>query len=76
MGSQRRARWLARTAFALGLAAVGLLITVPVRCRIVPGALRVRVPRERPGVAPARQRVDWRRLGALALGRPRTSDAA
>lgn len=45
-------------------------LAVPVRCRVVPGALRVRVPRDRPGVRPARRKVDWRRLGALALAPP------
>ena len=28
-------------------------LTTPVRCRVRPGALRVLVPRDRPGVAPA-----------------------
>ncbi|ACU75439.1 diacylglycerol kinase catalytic region [Catenulispora acidiphila DSM 44928] len=60
----------------VGVDGEALTLAVPVRCRIVPGALRVRVPRERPGVAPARQRVDWRRLGALALGRSGSSGAA
>lgn len=54
----------------VGVDGEALTLAVPVRCSIVPGALRVRVPRERPGVPPARQRVDWRRLGALALLRP------
>lgn len=39
----------------------------PVRCAIRPGALRVRVPRQRPGVAPPRARMNWTRLRQLAL---------
>src|SRR5580704_1104730 len=38
----------------------------PVRCTIRPGALRVRVPRQRPGVAPPRARLNWSRLRQLA----------
>ncbi len=38
----------------------------PVRCAIRPGALRVRVPRQRPGVAPPRARLNWSRLRELA----------
>ncbi len=41
-------------------------LATPVRCRIQPGALRVRVPRTRPA-RPPRQQVDWRRLGRLAF---------
>ena len=54
----------------VGVDGEALTIPVPVRCRIVPGALRIRVPRERPGTPPARQAVDWRRLGTLVLARP------
>jgi len=39
----------------------------PVRCCIRPGALRVRVPRQRPGIPPPRARMDWTRLRQLAL---------
>jgi diacylglycerol kinase family enzyme len=45
-------------------------LTTPVRCRIRPGALRVRLPRERPGVRPPRGRLDWAALWGLAAGRP------
>jgi diacylglycerol kinase family enzyme len=38
----------------------------PVRCAIRPGALRVRVPRQRPGIAPPRARMNWSRLRQLA----------
>jgi len=39
----------------------------PVRCSIRPGALRVRVPRQRPGVPVPRASMDWARLRQLAL---------
>ncbi|WP_190109468.1 diacylglycerol/lipid kinase family protein [Streptomyces cinnamoneus] len=42
-------------------------LPAPVRCTIEPSALRVRVPRNRPGVPPARPRLDWRRLWRLAF---------
>jgi diacylglycerol kinase family enzyme len=38
----------------------------PVRCVIRPGALRVRVPRQRPGVAAPRARMNWVRVWQLA----------
>lgn len=46
-----------------------LTFPTPVRCRIEPQALRVRVPRDRPGVPRMRPRLNWRRLWALALAR-------
>ncbi|MFE0251142.1 diacylglycerol/lipid kinase family protein [Streptomyces sp. NPDC059010] len=51
----------------VGVDGEALQLRTPVTCRIAPGALRVRVPRERPGVPEARPRVDWRALGRLAL---------
>jgi diacylglycerol kinase family enzyme len=55
-------------AIPVGVDGEALLLDVPVRCRVVPGALRVRVPRDRPGVPPERPAMDWRRIGVLALG--------
>lgn len=46
-----------------------LHLPTPVVCTVRPGALRVLVPRERPGVVTPPPRVDWRLLLALALGR-------
>jgi diacylglycerol kinase family enzyme len=43
-------------------------LSTPVRCTIRPGALRVRLPRERPGIRPPRGRMDWAALRALAAG--------
>lgn len=47
-----------------------LRMTTPVVCTLRPGALRVLVPRDRPGVVVPAPRVDWRRLFDLAFGRP------
>jgi diacylglycerol kinase family enzyme len=44
-------------------------LTAPVRCTVRPGALRVRLPRDRPGIRPPRGRLDWAVLWALAIGR-------
>nr|WP_229818896.1 diacylglycerol kinase family protein [Streptomyces lateritius] len=49
-----------------------LTLTVPVTCAVRPGALRVLVPRDRPGVPPVAPPLDWRRVLTLALGRPVT----
>ncbi|MGW2181868.1 diacylglycerol/lipid kinase family protein [Streptomyces sp. NPDC001732] len=46
-----------------------LRMPTPVVCTSRPGALRVLVPRDRPGVAPPAPPVDWRRLVGLAFGR-------
>jgi diacylglycerol kinase family enzyme len=51
-------------------------LATPVRCTIRPGALRVRLPRERPGVRPPRGRLDWAALWGLATGRPGAVDGA
>jgi len=50
-------------------------LATPVRCRSCPGALRVRLPRERPGVRPPRGRLEWAPLWGLVMGRPRALDA-
>ncbi|MDT0449579.1 diacylglycerol/lipid kinase family protein [Streptomyces hesseae] len=57
---------------AVGVDGEALTLPTPVRCAIEPGALRVRVPRRRPGVPRAKPPLDWRRLYALATttGRP------
>ncbi|MGI5460749.1 diacylglycerol/lipid kinase family protein [Streptomyces sp. CA-249302] len=46
-----------------------LTLPTPVVCTVRPGALRVRVPRHRPGAPYAAPSVDWRRVLRLALGR-------
>ncbi|MGY1792454.1 diacylglycerol/lipid kinase family protein [Geodermatophilus sp. SYSU D00525] len=45
-------------------------LATPVRCTVRPGVLRVRLPRDRPGVRAPRARVQWTSLWSLALGRP------
>ncbi|MGY1660877.1 diacylglycerol/lipid kinase family protein [Geodermatophilus sp. SYSU D00705] len=44
-------------------------LSTPVRCTVRPGALRVRLPRERPGIRPPRGRLQWAALWNLAMGR-------
>ena len=52
-------------------------LTTPVRCTSRPGALRVRLPRERPGIRPPRGHLDAAALWALAMGRsPDAHDTA
>ncbi|MFD7662708.1 diacylglycerol/lipid kinase family protein [Streptomyces sp. NPDC059788] len=51
----------------VGIDGEALTLPVPVRCEVRPLALRVRVPRERPGVPRPRPPLDWRRISRLAL---------
>ncbi|MEV6573622.1 diacylglycerol kinase family protein [Streptomyces sp. NPDC051577] len=51
----------------VGVDGEALTFPTPVRCRLAPGALRVRVPRHRPGVPRVAPPLDWRRVRALAL---------
>lgn len=57
----------------VGLDGEALTLPTPVRCRIERRALRVRVPRERPGVPDLPPRLDWRRLRKLAAAVGRTA---
>lgn len=52
----------------VGVDGEALQIPTPVRCTIEPGALRVLVPRNRPGVPPAQPALDLVRLRELAWG--------
>lgn len=52
------------------------MLNTPVRCSIQPLALRVRVPRDRPGVPDAKPQIDWKRLWQMALTVPGTGRAA
>ncbi|MFG2337386.1 diacylglycerol/lipid kinase family protein [Streptomyces yangpuensis] len=47
-----------------------LTLPVPVTCSVRPGALRVRVPRGRPGAPAGTPPLQWREVLALLLGRP------
>lgn len=51
----------------VGIDGESVLMPTPVRCTIRPLALRVRVPRDRPGVLAPQPALDWARLGRQAL---------
>jgi diacylglycerol kinase family enzyme len=53
----------------VGIDGEAVVMATPVRCTSWPGALRVRVPRNRPGVPPPRPAMDWVRLRRLASPR-------
>ena len=58
----------------VGIDGEAVSLPAPVRCAVHPGALRVRVPRHRPGVRPPKPPVNWaylRRLAAPRLPRRR-----
>jgi diacylglycerol kinase family enzyme len=57
----------------VGVDGEALVLDTPVRCTIAPAALRVRVPRHRPGVPDPKPTMDWHRLRHLALTNPTTS---
>jgi diacylglycerol kinase family enzyme len=57
----------------VGIDGEALVLPTPVSCRIAPGALRVRVPRDRPGVPEPKPPLDWRRLRKLAAAVGRTA---
>jgi diacylglycerol kinase family enzyme len=52
----------------VGIDGESVTLPAPVVCIIHPGALRVWVPRHRPGVPPPKPEVNWTRLRRLALG--------
>jgi diacylglycerol kinase family enzyme len=56
----------------VGVDGEALVLDTPVRCTIQPAALRVRVPRHRPGVPDPKPIMDWKRLRQLALTGPGT----
>ncbi|MFF0733848.1 diacylglycerol/lipid kinase family protein [Streptomyces chartreusis] len=56
-----------------GIDGEALVLPTPVHIRITSGALRVRVPRKRPGVPQRGPRLDWRRLRKLAATVGRTA---
>ena len=62
------------TEIPVGLDGEAVMMPTPVRCEVRPRALRVRVPRNRPGLTPPRVRWSWLRLRRLAslrtAGRP------
>ena len=56
----------------VGVDGEALLLDTPVRCTVQPAALRVRVPRDRPGVPDPKPIMDWKRLRQMALTGPGT----
>jgi diacylglycerol kinase family enzyme len=53
-----------------GVDGEALLLDTPVHCTVQPGALRVRVPRNRPGVPEPKPVINWHRLWQIALAIP------
>ncbi len=51
----------------VGVDGEALLLDTPVHCTVQPGALRVRVPRNRPGVPEPKPVINWHRLWQMAL---------
>ncbi|MFD3534076.1 diacylglycerol/lipid kinase family protein [Streptomyces sp. NPDC058664] len=60
----------------VGVDGESLTMPAPVTCSIRPGALRVLVPRLRPGGPAASPPMDWREVFTLALGRTQPGEAA
>ena len=50
----------------VGVDGESVLMSTPVTCTVSPGALRVWVPRDRPGIIPPKPPVNWARLRQLA----------
>jgi diacylglycerol kinase family enzyme len=57
----------------VGIDGESVSLPAPVHCAIRPGALRVRVPRDRPGVPPPKAPISWSRLRRLASWRRQPS---
>ncbi|GAB2998252.1 hypothetical protein GCM10023080_075290 [Streptomyces pseudoechinosporeus] len=62
-----------RAEIEVGLDGEATILPTPVHCRIAPGKLRVRVPRQRPGVPQTHPPLDWRQLRKLAASVGRTA---
>ena len=62
-----------RPQIPVGIDGESILMPTPVRCTIRPLALRVQVPRDRPGVPEPRPPLDWAQLRHQALTFTRTS---
>lgn len=56
-----------RPSIPAGIDGEALVLPVPVHCVVRPQALRVLVPRHRPGMRAARPRLEWRRLVRMSL---------
>jgi len=60
----------------VGVDGESILMSTPVTCTVSPGALRVWVPRDRPGVPAPKPPVNWARLRQLAGGRRAPAEVA
>jgi diacylglycerol kinase family enzyme len=60
----------------VGVDGEALVLDTPVRCTVAPAVLRVRVPRDRPGVPDPKPIMDWKRLRQMALTMPRVGRTA
>jgi len=60
----------------VGVDGEAVTMSTPVTCTVSPGALRVWVPRERPGVPAPKPPVNWARLRQLAGGRRGPAEVA
>ena len=58
------------TQIPVGVDGEALVLDTPVRCTVHPAALRVRVPRHRPGVPDPKPIMDWKRLWGMGLTGP------
>jgi len=59
----------------VGVDGEALVMATPIRCSVRPAALRVRVPRSRPGARAPRPRPAWTQLGRMALPARRPSSS-
>lgn len=57
------------TTIPVGIDGEAVTVNTPVHCTIRPRALRVRLPRHRPGVPELHAKLDWKTLWRLAFGR-------
>jgi diacylglycerol kinase family enzyme len=60
----------------VGVDGESILMSTPVTCTVSPGALRVWVPRDRPGIPAPKPQVNWARLRRLAGGRREPAEVA
>jgi diacylglycerol kinase family enzyme len=60
----------------VGIDGETVMMPTPLRCAIRPKALRVRVPRDRPGVRPPKPELDWPTLRQLASFRAPPADTS
>lgn len=58
----------------VGVDGEALTMSTPVTCTVWPGALRLWVPRDRPGVPAPGPPMNWARLRRLAAGRPEPTE--